>query len=254
TVIVEDSVFDGCLGVGAIHLVGQSSSAGYAAEIRDCWFESNVSMVSSGAGVFVTLYSSAVVDGCTFMGNSSSQSGGAVFLTADTPNLLVTNCVFVGNCADGRGGALYCGAHTVVSGNTLVGNLLRAPIGGGGSAIYFPYPGTATPQNNIIASTAGAAAIDHNPLITVTSACNVFWDNPDGIGIPLSTTDRIADPQFCDATNGDFTVADSSPCLPANSNGCGQIGAFGQGCGAVSVESMSWGRIKAGFRREEGGP
>ncbi|MCK4680296.1 T9SS type A sorting domain-containing protein, partial [bacterium] len=38
------------------------------------------------------------------------------------------------------------------------------------------------------------------------------------------------DPLFCDAGNGDFTLAGDSPCLPPN-NSCGVlIGAHGQGC------------------------
>ena len=40
------------------------------------------------------------------------------------------------------------------------------------------------------------------------------------------------------------------PCLPTDPSGCGQIGAFGQGCGTISVESTSWGKIK-GFYRED---
>ena len=251
TFLVEGSRFIACRGLGAIHLVGQSASAGYTAEVRGCWFEGNVSTLVPGAGVFVTLYSSAVVDGCTFIGNSSSRVGGAVYLPGDTPNVRVLNSVFLGNSTEFVGGAMEVSGNATVSGCTFHGNHLISPVAG--TAISLG-PGSPQLQNNVISETGGATAITVSILATVASSCNVFWDNPNGIGIPLSSTDRIADPQFCDAANGDFTVADSSPCLPANSNGCGQIGAFGQGCGAVSVESMSWGRIKAGFRREEGGP
>jgi hypothetical protein len=51
----------------------------------------------------------------------------------------------------------------------------------------------------------------------------------------------------------DFRVMVGSPCLPDGSIGCGLIGAFGEGCGAISVDRASWGEIKAAYRGEEGG-
>jgi hypothetical protein len=63
-------------------------------------------------------------------------------------------------------------------------------------------------------------------------------------------TDREVDPLFCGSENGELTLDAFSPCLPANSLGCGLIGALGQGCGTVSVEVMSWGRIKGAYREQ----
>jgi hypothetical protein len=80
----------------------------------------------------------------------------------------------------------------------------------------------------------------------------VFWDNPEGLGIPLGDTDREVDPRFCDPGNGDFHVEGGSPCVEPGSLGCGQIGAFGVGCGTVSVEPESWARIKGLYRKGEG--
>ena len=60
-----------------------------------------------------------------------------------------------------------------------------------------------------------------------------------------------ADPLFCDAAAGDFTLSSQSPCLPGNhpdGADCGLIGAFGQGCGTVSVQPSSWGAIKEMYR------
>jgi hypothetical protein len=75
--------------------------------------------------------------------------------------------------------------------------------------------------------------------------------NPGGDldGIPYGTLDRVVDPGFCDPDSGDFTVQETSPCLPANSGGCGPIGGEGMGCGTVSVQSESWGAIKGKYRR-----
>jgi hypothetical protein len=81
-------------------------------------------------------------------------------------------------------------------------------------------------------------------------SCNVFWNNEtaDTHGFELDPTDRIIDPLFCDPDSGDLTVSSESPCLPANSLGCGLIGALGQGCGVVSIAPQSWGSIKSMYR------
>jgi hypothetical protein len=53
------------------------------------------------------------------------------------------------------------------------------------------------------------------------------------------------DPFFCDADNGDFTLAANSPCLPDN-NSCSElIGAYGLGCDAIlPIPTISlWGMI-----------
>jgi hypothetical protein len=58
----------------------------------------------------------------------------------------------------------------------------------------------------------------------------------------------VVNPYFCDPANDDFTVAENSVCVPSN-NSCGmQIGAYGVGCGIVSVEPSSWGAIKGLYR------
>ena len=59
------------------------------------------------------------------------------------------------------------------------------------------------------------------------------------------------DPLFCLEHNWwePYSLHEGSPCLPENSP-CGElVGAFGQGCEAVtSIESTSWGAIKALYR------
>jgi len=59
-----------------------------------------------------------------------------------------------------------------------------------------------------------------------------------------------ADPLFCDAQGGDFTIDAASPCAPT-ANTCRElIGALGIGCGMTSVEMQrsTWGGIKALYR------
>jgi hypothetical protein len=53
---------------------------------------------------------------------------------------------------------------------------------------------------------------------------------------------------YCDPEILDLTVHEGSPCIEGNTPGCGQIGAWGEGCGGVSVEATSWGMIKSLYR------
>lgn len=104
-------------------------------------------------------------------------------------------------------------------------------------------------RNNIVAKTLHA--VGGGPMgAGQNDGCNVFWEIDGTIwnGDELGAGSVVADPEFCDPENGVFTVSGNSPCLPANSNGCGLIGVFGQGCGAVSVEPSSWTAIKAMYR------
>jgi hypothetical protein len=164
----------------------------------------------------------------------------------------VRNNLFWGNETDGLGGALrWLGGSAVFEGNTLFGNsadLVSA------FAISHSTGDVITIRKNIVAGNTGGPAVWGGPerFPTPVSECNDFWANPDGdlLDYFVGPTDIFVDPQFCNPDAGDFTLRSTSPCLPGNSNGCGQIGAFGMGCGTVSVTPMSWGRIKNQFRNE----
>ena len=66
-------------------------------------------------------------------------------------------------------------------------------------------------------------------------------------------SDRFVDPLFCAPELSDWTLHQGSPCLPEDPLGCGLIGAFGQGCGPVSIEPETWARIKGRYRSSGGG-
>jgi Right handed beta helix region len=109
---------------------------------------------------------------------------------------------------------------------------------------------------NIITGCTGLSALARFDGTLLGSGCNLLWDNTsDYFQWPAGAmaTDVHADPEFCDPEHLDFTVKDTSPAAPANSGECGQIGAFGVGCGSVSVEPSTWGRIKSSFRTAEEG-
>ncbi|MEZ5064083.1 MAG: hypothetical protein R3B81_05075 [bacterium] len=132
--------------------------------------------------------------------------------------------------------------------NTFWGN-----FGSRASAVYGlgTEDAPTTIHANIFAGGTGGPAYRAS-FSEPTVSCNLFWENEGGdyLGhyIP-SPTDLFTDPLFCDPATGDLT----SSRLPVSRtlNGCGQIGALGQGCGTVSVDAWSWSRIKASYREGE---
>jgi len=187
-------------------------------DISSSLFLRNSSATSSGGALVIAFCQSGLIEFCTFAYDSAIASQGGALLIQDS-NLSVTNCTFY-RC------------HAPINAATMI------------AANVFGIFG-----NNVVANSTGGPALragggDFN------SDCNVFWANEGGdySDWDPAPTDIFADPMFCDPDVTDFTVMESSPCLPKNSLGCGLIGALGQGCGTVSVESKSWGRIKGLYR------
>jgi len=64
------------------------------------------------------------------------------------------------------------------------------------------------------------------------------------------------DPQFCGVDDsGNYFLQGDSPCAPSgHPDGeveCGQIGAFGVGCGTVSTKRTTWGGVKSIYRGDD---
>ncbi|GJM44973.1 MAG: hypothetical protein DHS20C21_18150 [Gemmatimonadota bacterium] len=131
-----------------------------------------------------------------------------------------------------------------ISGNTIVGG-----SGAGLGNDYGLPSGTIIHGNAFVGNETGLDLTDA-PGAVVT--CNLSWGNahnwagsPDPTGIDGNLS---ASPLFCDYAADNFTAAANSPLLAPN-NECGlQIGAFGQGCGPVSVTPTTWGAIKGAYR------
>jgi len=218
---------------------------------------------------------SAWIEGCTFIDNYSDNNSGAIHINTYDGGATVIGCHFEGNTAEDKAGALGWGnaGEKTIEGCTFVNNGVVAPFSEGGAisingtgactirgnTFYANYQVDATfggstleiltPttfENNIVSWSSGGNAI--RSTVVLSAGCNVYWANSHGAGVPLAETDREVDPEFCDAANGDFTVRVSSPCVEPNSKGCGQIGAFAAGCGAVTIDALSWGRIKGFYR------
>jgi hypothetical protein len=103
-----------------------------------------------------------------------------------------------------------------------------------------------------LASTAGSTVqvecCNIDPAMAVEQSGSIAW----GAGI-VTAAPSFCHPVLCQEQwlQGDFRVTNDSPCLPEN-NSCGLlIGAFTSGCSVTSIESRSWGSIKAMYRSSE---
>ncbi len=230
-----------------------------SAWIENCTFEECWSLSNGGtAGLQIdgAQLDGVVVRDCLFRANINSQSGDKAggLGVAGNGQRTIENCTFLFNESYRRGSALKLQVTTgnaVVRGNTFYGNRSEADYG---VAVYLIGTGPIEFSNNVAAGNFGWGTIEEFQ-VDVDSSCNVFWNNNNGVGeffVP-GPTDREVDPLFCDDVAEDFTLHLNSPCLPANSLGCGLIGAYPQGCGTVSIDSKSWGAIKAKYVEPEEG-
>ncbi|MBK7702860.1 MAG: S8 family serine peptidase [bacterium] len=175
----------------------------------------------------------ANLDSLEVRNNSAMIAGGVAKLAGGT--LTLANSVLRDNSSVFFAGGLYV---DTVTGATVTGNTVAANAGGSaGGGIYFSNA-SATLTRNLVAANSGSAAASQGVYATGGSLvfnCNNVHGNAGGdyggVTNPTGANGNVsADPQFCDLAAGDFTVYDTSPCLPAHSGGCGQIGALGQGC------------------------
>jgi hypothetical protein len=244
---VDNCTFANCFerGIWAVGL----NTKNHSGSVTNSTFIGNSEGSGGGGGVSIGNYLLGVtISGCYFEGNVTVAGGGAIGVGGGTPGpWMIQDCVFVNNIATGGGsggGAVSTGGSGILSGCTFVGN----QAGAGGAAAFFQ-AGAITLSHNVFYGSVGPEAV-HGFQTPVSPDCNVYWNNAGGdvTGFTMAPTSRVLDPLFCDPAAGDFSVSTDSPCLPANSVGCGRIGALGEGCSPVSAGQRSWGTIKGGYR------
>lgn len=263
--------FDGPLGFsvgGAVRICSTS-----APTIRDCAFAENHAE-RGGGGLRCGYESNPLVVDCVFTGNSATFSGGGLNCYWNSSPAIL-RCTFLDNSAV-YGGGVYCGSG---SSPTFTEVLFQGNHGseGGGmdcnstaplltACTFYGNNGTGITSINgasvsletsvLVGNTGGGVGCAVNGVASLL--CCDLYGNPGGDWAGCIADQNgvngnfSADPLFCDATIGDFTLQSDSPCLPGNHpNGadCGRIGAFGEGCGgSTSVIPTSWGSIKSRFR------
>ncbi|MGQ0721640.1 MAG: right-handed parallel beta-helix repeat-containing protein [Candidatus Eiseniibacteriota bacterium] len=235
-------------------------------------------------GLLGTDLGSVTISGITFKncaGNAGEGWGGGIMLHRSDPT--VDHCVFVDSYGWAAGGVFVSqGANAIIrynkfirnSGGDLAGALELFQHGGvayissntfvhntttryGGAVMINA--STAQLSNNIYAwnsaDLSGGAVACLN-WATVSGSCDLYWQNtastdPDvyACSITIGQFGNLsADPLFCDAPGGAYTIRSDSPAAPDAVGSCGLRGACPVACGPVSITASSWGRIKAHYR------
>ncbi|MEZ5063759.1 MAG: right-handed parallel beta-helix repeat-containing protein [bacterium] len=238
-VVFEDTIFEGQNdGAQAIYLWSLDAPSRSLRLIR-CTFRDIATLACQ-----VYDANPLVIEESTFV-----RCGRGALLAGGSTGAIRFN-TFAYDTSDGGGGAVLNNCDIEVSNNTFYrcrGTLVAAAL-----SIAFTDGGV---HNNIFTGCTG-------PRGTVSfgggtqhpsTGCNLFWDNEgddfwnDWVPAP---TDIEADPEFCNETVLDLTLHSTSPAAPANS-ACGLLGAFDVGCGSVSVDATSWGRLKNLYRSSD---
>ena len=258
-------------GGGALMVVDWFS----APVITDCVFGEN-SAETGGAAAFDT--SGPIISNCVFSGNTAEQYGGAINYMECFDLASLTNCRITNNTAGYQGGGInFYYASPTLSGCVIDNN--TAGDAGGGLLVQLSYSlsvENCTLAGNDAPDGAGVAVIDTEPDLLNTiiafsdggeaisceatsgptlSCCDIFGnEGGDWVGCVADQYgvdgNISANPLFCAPYNGDYTLAEDSPCAPFSDPNpeCDLIGASGVACGPTPVKSATWGGIKSLYR------
>jgi len=168
------------------------------------------------------------------------------------------NCVVSGfTLVGGQSSSLFCGGdnveafNNIIHGRVRIGgtarihhNLVDLP-GAGSAAILILSAVPIQIYNNIVLGEV--TAFTPLCLFDVFVTCNLIQEP---LGCFTAYLNFNADPLFCGA--GNYYLRADSPCAPGNHPDgfdCGLIGPLPVGCGTVSVQTKSWGAVKALYKK-----
>lgn len=176
---------------------------------------------------------------------ASTNDGGGIFCTT---TVTIRNNVFWSNAAHSQGGAIaLSNGLCLVEGNTIVRN--TAVVGAGISCDNFSGASN-TLRLNIVAYQLLGGGIRG---FGATFECNDVFQNAGGNYQIFTDQTGLngnisSDPVFCNLLTFDLTIAQGSPCVPANSPCDALIGALGPACGPLATKQATWGAVKALYR------
>jgi hypothetical protein len=238
TLVLEDSVIEDC--DGGMFGGGISCGSAWASEvslrsvvIRGC-------SAQNGGGMSAYMGSYTLED-VTLHDNTALSSGGGLLL--QWLELDATRVTLSENLAglDGGGGVLGSIDTGSVSRFTIVEN--TAP--GGGAGLVLDDVSIDVANCVFVGNNAGGPCACEGAA-TPGLIHNLSWGNVGGDDLCGSSGGVISDdPVFC---AGEYTLHDTSPCLPANNAWGEHLGAHSLGYCAQAVEPTSWGSLKAMFR------
>lgn len=239
----------------AVHLGGAAwgNPDIYSIRFERCEFRGNAAGYSGGAVEYGL--SDVICEECLFVDNSA-PTGGAICDPGGIKRggTILSDCTFLSNTATGSGGAIWAGYAAGLEFDRCTFALNEAPEGAvlwaDGSSV------SGTIRESVLAFSGGGPVLqisDETSYVSTTT-CIVFG-NAAGDSLAGYHSDNLfVDPLFCGLGGGDLTLCANSPALPdANPWGV-QVGAHGMGCGECAhspVEPLSWGVMKALYRRSQ---
>lgn len=157
---------------------------------------------------------------------------------------------------EGLGGGIYCsGIRLELSGNLIYNN--RTGLGGGVFAISckFIHASNNTIANNRADNSGGGIVLVLGQNDSAVVETSILWaDSVDEISV-IADSGAYYDfrycnisggweghgnfdlePEFCDTALGDFSLKNSSPCLPENNDSGLLIGAISDVCGTLGID------------------
>ena len=217
-VVVSNGYLNGSSALGA----GVYMSAG---TVRDCTITGCYNADGSGGGAYVA---GGLLYKCVLEGNSAGSSpwggNGAGGGAGVGGTGVIRGCLIVGNSCQGNqghlgGGGVFLDCGGTLESCTVTGNndINGGGHDGGGGIFLALYAGTRPLVRNCIVYGNVSAGSTKPDCSTWNN--NVNYD-ADHVCSPIAFgTDAVTgDPLFADAANGDYSLADGSPCAFAGSN------------------------------------
>ena len=230
----------------------------------------NGGVADYGGGIAIEFYSSPTIANCVIRDCSAGYAGGGISCR-ESCDPIVIGCVFRNNQTNepaddiiAHGGGMYCGHYcdVVLSGCTFAAN--RANLRGGGFHCHVYSTALLTNCTFYRNTSLNGANIDvrYASNVTLDHSISVFGEAGSGLNCEAGCDAQVlcsdvygnyggdwvgcledqagqngnlwADPLLCDPANGDFHLAEDSPCGPAGQP-CGLIGAWPVGCARADV-------------------
>ena len=191
---------------------------------------------SRGGGILVAYFSPQLIN-LNVINNNAGNEGGGIQCSNGSPTL--DGLFIAGNHASYAGGGIYLDnqAQLTISNSTIVNN--SANVYGGGIQVHHVSAAefiNCILWNNTTELNGYQQAHVASGTITINH-CNIQGGQDavvnEDIGFVNWGDENIdANPLFCDPLNGDYTLAENSPCIGSGGNG-DNIGAFELGCGFI---------------------
>ena len=206
----------------------------------------NNSAEGVGGGLYVTSTQGASIISSIISNNETlteDQTGGGGGIDCDASTMSISETEVTSN----SGGGIFacCGSNLTVDRVSVSGNISNTNIADG---IYLSGPESINfSLLNSIVSGNGSKDISFNDIMdqihTLTIEYSNIGDGQDSIDVNghilnWGEGNIDADPLFCNPSDGDYTLAENSPCVGAGENGV-NMGAFDVGCDVV-VDNSVW--------------